>query len=90
MISVANKIVAILIFLINIYFVPATFKILQTSGGPMGFGLIVLPFTIFVNLLLIGAFLVFLKRYEKSKTLLFINAVCYMVAILFYFMQHHN
>ncbi len=41
----------------NFYYFPLTIKILKSSGGPLGFGVLALPFTGVVNLLLITAIL---------------------------------
>lgn len=52
--------------LANIYFLPATFFILIDNGGPMGFGYMILLFTIFPNIVFFFAISsVKNKNYDK-------------------------
>jgi len=70
-----HKIIAIAILLINVYFLYWTIEIIRTSGGPMGWGLLILPFTVAVNLLIIPAVLSLQKRYEGNDYILTVNAM---------------
>ena len=68
----------------NIYWLPFTFYLLFISFGPMGFGLITLPISLLINLLLIPAFHDFTMkttRYEVVNTvgLLFVTIVSGLV-----------
>ena len=68
-----NLIIAILVILLNLYFIPLTINILKTSGGAMGFGLLAFPFSLVVNSSLITTFLTFKSRFKESKMLMVIN-----------------
>lgn len=70
-----NLILGVIIIVVNFYFIPVTFNNLLESGGAMGFGLLIIPFTFIINLLLISAYLSFKSKYSKSKTLLIINLI---------------
>ena len=70
-----NLILGIIIILENVYFVQLTIIIVKTYGGPMGFGLLLMPFLILIHLFLIPAFFVLINKYRESKILLFINII---------------
>jgi hypothetical protein len=70
-----NRVLAILIILTNIYFVPLSFTIISNAGGPMGFGLLLIPILLSTNLLLITAGLSFKEKYKNSLYLLAINSL---------------
>jgi hypothetical protein len=76
---ILNKILAIIILLLNLYFVPLTFITIKEQGGPMGYGLLTLPITLIINLLIIPGLFTLKKPYEKSVALLIINfiGVCF-------------
>jgi hypothetical protein len=57
-----NKIITILIIIVNLYFLPLSIYILYKDGGPMGIGYMILPFSIIINLFLIPAILAFKKN----------------------------
>lgn len=61
-----RKVLSISIILINIYFLWCTFVILKDGGGPMGFGIMILPITLSINLLLIPAIMDLNKRRKGS------------------------
>jgi hypothetical protein len=71
----ANFTISILIFLANIYFIPFSFITLKNSGGAMGYGLLLVPFSLSINLLMISSGLTFKRKFNKSIGLLIINSV---------------
>lgn len=60
-----NLILATLITLANLYFLPISCFILFTKGGPMGFSYLLLPISLPINVLLIPSLLTF-KRKNRS------------------------
>ena len=68
--------------LLNVYFLPFTIIQILTSGGPMGFGILTIPFTFIINLLLISAYIVLRKKNENSVLLLIINSIGSIFAFL--------
>lgn len=69
-----NKVTGILIIGTNLFcFIPKTLEILLTNGGPFGFGLLLLPFTLFLHLFLISSILILIKKFEDKKILMWIN-----------------
>ena len=70
-----NRTIAIVIFLTNIYFVPLNFIIIKQAGGPMGYGLLMLPILLSTNLLLITAGLTFRDKFKDSVLLFTINGL---------------
>lgn len=74
MLDIYRKSVSISIILVNVYFLWATSIILWNKGGPMGFGAMVLPFTLSINFLLVPAFLN-LKANRKNNYLTIINSI---------------
>ncbi|MFY0483838.1 hypothetical protein ACI6PS_14665 [Flavobacterium sp. PLA-1-15] len=84
-----HKAIAILILVANIYFLYATIGIIRTAGGPMGWGYLVLPFTVSANLLIVPAVMVLQKRFEGYGFLTAINAlgllaIMVVVSLLFF------
>lgn len=73
--KIANKVLSILIILINFYFLPFTITTIKNLGGPMGYGLSIIPLSLSINVLLISAFLIFKYRFSKSFLLLVINGI---------------
>jgi hypothetical protein len=74
-VKTANWTIAILLLLVNGYFLPLTVEIVYTSGGPFGAGLIFLPVSLSINLLLISTGFVVKQRLNKSVKLLLVNAL---------------
>ncbi len=69
-----NKFTGILIIVMNaLCFIPETVKIILTSGGPFGFGLLILPFTLFLNLFTIPSILILTSKCKNRKILTWIN-----------------
>lgn len=52
--------------LTNIYFVPFNLITIKEAGGPMSYGLLMLPILLSTNLLLITAGLTFKNRHKNS------------------------
>ncbi|MEW7292842.1 hypothetical protein [Aquimarina sp. 2304DJ70-9] len=67
-----------------LYFLKGTFDLIKESGGPMGFGGLVFPILISINLLMIPAFLTFKNKLKGSKGLLIVNFFG-LLWILFWF-----
>jgi hypothetical protein len=67
--------------LANIYFIPFSFITLKNSGGAMGYGLLLVPFSLSINLLMISSGLTFKRKFNKSIGLLIINSVGLVWAI---------
>lgn len=65
MINKRNKIIAILIILVNIYLIPVSVSIIVSNGGPAGASYWILPFSILINLLFVPAVLSFKKNFEQ-------------------------
>ena len=82
---IPNKILSIIILLLNVYFLPITIKIIISSGGPFGFGFFVLPVSLPVNLLIINAFLVFKEKFKNSFILLIFNGLGVVWGLFWYF-----
>ena len=71
----ANRTIATLLILINLYFLPITYEILVLDGGPMGVGFMILSVSISINLLLIMAGLALKKQRSHRSELLVANAI---------------
>lgn len=69
MIKTENRLASILLIFINLYFLYATAVIIYQEGGPMGFGLMVLPITFSIHLFLIPSILAFKKKFSESRVL---------------------
>lgn len=63
--SKRNKIIAILIILVNIYLIPVSVSIIVSNGGPAGISYWILPFSILINLFFLPAVLLFKKNFEQ-------------------------
>lgn len=68
-----NQLMAGVIFLTNIYFIPLSFSVIKSSGGPMGYGLLLLPILLLSNLLMIPAALTYFRKFKNSTLLLIVN-----------------
>jgi len=69
-----NYITSVLLILFNlVFFLPGTYELIRSGGGPWGFGLLILPVTIVGNLYLIPSILSFMNKYRMSRVLLGIN-----------------
>jgi hypothetical protein len=76
--------ICILIILSNIYFLYVNVFTIIEKGGPFGFGIMFLPFTIIPNLFLISSINVLRKKDYENTLLLIINTfgITYCVFIL--------
>jgi hypothetical protein len=79
-IKILNKIFAILIILLNLYFLPFTIIQIISTGGAMGFGLLSIPFTFSINLLLISAFFALKKKYKNNVLIFALNSIGSIIA----------
>ena len=71
----ANWTISTLVFLTNIYFLPISFITIKSTGGAFGYGLLILPISLSINLLLVTTGLTFKTKFNKSVGLLIINVV---------------
>lgn len=79
-IEILNKIFAVLIILLNLYFLPFTIIQIISTGGAMGLGLLAIPFTFSINLLLISAFFALKKKYENNALIFALNSIGSIIA----------
>ena len=88
MIKKFNITVALIILLGNIYFIYISCIILSISGGPFGFGSLILPFTFLAHLFILPSILVLKKKHHKSSILFIINTIgiTYFLLILILFL----
>jgi len=73
--KVPNRVIATIIILTNIYFVPLNYSVIRDAGGPMGYGLLMLPILLSTNILLITAGLTFKDKFKNSIFLLTVNGL---------------
>jgi putative effector of murein hydrolase LrgA (UPF0299 family) len=82
MISRRNKIIAFLIIIINIYFIPVSVSIILSNGGPEGVSYWVLPFSILINLFFVPAVLSFKENFEQRVSRINEVGIALIVLIL--------
>lgn len=82
--SKRNKTIAILIIIVNIYFVPVSVSIILSHGGPARVSYWILPFSILINLFFVPAVLSFKKDFEKKVAR--INEAGIMIILLILFL----
>lgn len=70
-----NWTISTLVILTNIYFLPFSFVTIKSTGGAFGYGLLILPISLSINLLLISAGLTFKTKFNNSIGLLIINGL---------------
>jgi hypothetical protein len=73
--KVPNRAMATFIILTNIYFVPLNYTVIRDAGGPMGYGLLMLPILLSTNFLLITAGLTLKDKFKNSIFLLIVNGL---------------
>lgn len=83
--EVINVAIASLIILVNVYFLYTSWQILSTDGGPMGFGYMVLPLSISINLLLIPVYYALRKKNRASLSFLWMNSLGLLWALSWLF-----
>ena len=71
----ANWTISTLLILTNIYFLPFSFVTIKSTGGAFGYGLLILPISLSINLLLISAGLTFKTKFNNSIGLFIINGL---------------
>ena len=74
-IEFTNIIIGFLIFLANFFFIPFSISIIINGGGPFGFGLIILPPSIIINLFLVSSLFLVKKSVRNSNLMLIINLI---------------
>lgn len=62
---------------------PNTIRIIISGGGPFGYGLVALPFLIIINLFIIPAILVFIKRSKSNTGLQILNMIGLMIGLFY-------
>lgn len=83
--KIVNKIFGIVIIVSNLlFFIPLNIKNIYSGGGPMGFGLIAIPFFILIHSFLIPAFLSFKSKFNTIE-LTIINGICVAITALLFF-----
>jgi hypothetical protein len=88
---ILNYIAVSIIIVSNTFlFFPLTYKIIKETGGPMGYGLLILPFLIVFHLFLIPAFISLIKKSTISWTLVIINTIASLIVIAIYFNLFDN
>ncbi len=78
-----NFIMLLIILLSNIFFfIPLTYKIFHSGGGPFGFGVMLLPFQLLAHLFIIPAVLALRKKWGTNRAFLWINGIGAVDSIL--------
>lgn len=82
----ATQVVAGLVLLSNCYFITLSYLTICSVGGPMGYGLMLLPFLLAAHALLAPAALAFFRRWARSKALFVLNLIglLYSVCLLYF------
>jgi hypothetical protein len=71
-----NRVTGTILILINVlYFFPVTFQIVKSGGGAFGYGMIVLPITIFAHLFVIPSIMTWTRKDRNHTGLLIINSI---------------
>lgn len=83
-IKIVQRIISSLVIILNFYFIPYTIITLIGQGGPMGYGLLIVPITISINFLMLPAIASLTSRFQKSRPFLMINSLG-LVWSLFWF-----
>ena len=73
--KIANLTVSILIFVVNVYFLPMSIEIIISTGGSFGFGWVLFPYSLSVNLLLLSARQTFKPKNKNTIGLLVFNGI---------------
>lgn len=86
-IRVGIPIIGSINMIVNIvYFFPASYNIIDTGGGPEGWGILILPFTIIAHLFFVSGLLIFFKkcRYSQLSIISNIGGLAYFLFLLFF------
>lgn len=83
--KIVNKIFGSVIIVSNLlFFIPLNIKNIYSGGGPMGIGLLAIPFLVLIHSFLIPACLAFKSKFNTTE-LTIINGICVaMIAFLFF------
>lgn len=81
----ANRIVSSILILANFYFVPLSIRIMKNGGGPMGYGLLLLPILFTINFLIISACRAYYPKYQTSIELLVFNSIGLIWTLFWFF-----
>lgn len=73
--KIPNRAIATIIILTNIYFVPLNYTVIRDAGGPMGYGLLMLPILLSTNFFLITAGLTFKDKFKNRIFLISVNVL---------------
>jgi hypothetical protein len=80
-----NKFISSLIIVLNIlFFIPMSIEIIINGGGPFGFGLLLLPFTFFIHIFFITSLMIFFKKFQANKILIWLNVVGLLICGFFF------
>ena len=82
-IKTISRIIAVIIILANICFLPITYNLLIKFNNPLGFKIIILFFIVPIHIFIISAVLAFSKKYEENQSILSINALALFLILLF-------
>lgn len=83
--KILNIIFSILILISNIYFISATFNLIKDDGGPMGFGYVILPLFLLINLGIIpSSVVIFWKKYENKLLFILNSSVIILILYILY------
>lgn len=86
----ANWTISTLIILTNIYFLPFSFVTIKSTGGPFGYGLLLLPFSLSINFLLITSGFTFKTKFNQSLVLLIVNGLGLLWALFWLWLLFDN
>ena len=67
--------ISTLLILVNIYFLPLSFVTIKSTSGAFAYGLLILPVSLSINLLLISAGLTFKTKFNNSIGLFIFNGL---------------
>ena len=85
----ANRVVAGLLLLSSCYFLTLAVRIACAGGGPMGFGLMLLPFLLVAITALVPAALTFTRKWGGRTFLFVLNlvALLYSMCLLYFLLS---
>ena len=85
----ANRVVAALLFLSNGYFLSLSYTLIRSEGGPMGYGLVLLPFLLATHGLLFPAALAFTRKWSSTTPLFVLNLIglLYCLCLLYFLLS---
>jgi hypothetical protein len=79
-----NKFISSVIIILNVlFFIPKSVEIVINGGGPFGFGLLLLPFTFFIHIFFITSLMIFFKKFQANKVLIWLNVIGLLICGVF-------